>query len=338
MSGSPVLASGDWKTNAELIVDVAELGYLRNEWRTWDATYGVGAFWTLWKPTTLIGTDLDPAKGGGVSTDFTKSGWASRSFDCVVFDPPYRLNGTPDRRYDEDFGITQPASWRERLQLMREGVIECARVLGDGFLLVKCQDQVNGGKKRWQTDYVTEWAASCDLGKVDRLDMLSYRPQPAGRSQKHARTNYSTLLVFKRDWDTSGYCRLCQFFKPLKEFSPSGIERRECRPCGQERKRAWTQGAGREKHLAIKKRHQLKKLYNLTPEQFETMLKAQGGRCAICEADEPGGRGTWHVDHDHESGLVRALLCWQCNRRLGMLENMGLWRELAEAYLRRHRP
>ena len=42
------------------------------------------------------------------------------------------------------------------------------------------------------------------------------------------------------------------------------------------------------------------------------MLGAQGGRCAACGQDEPK-----HVDHDHETGRVRGMLCFLCNQALG---------------------
>jgi hypothetical protein len=53
---------------------------------------------------------------------------------------------------------------------------------------------------RWQTIDFTLVAESCGLGLVDRFDFLSYRPQPSGVRQQHARRNSSQLLVFKRGW------------------------------------------------------------------------------------------------------------------------------------------
>ncbi len=67
---------------------------------------------------------------------------------------------------------------------------------------------------------------------------------------------------------------------------------------------------------AERERFNLKK-YGLTPQAFADILEAQGGRCAICRSDKPGGKGRFHVDHDHASGLVRGLLCNGCNVGLG---------------------
>lgn len=73
--------------------------------------------------------------------------------------------------------------------------------------------------------------------------------------------------------------------------------------------------------------------YGITLEDYERILESQNGGCAICETTTPGGRGNrFHVDHNHETGVVRGLLCWTCNRRLGVLELHG-WVEKAMVYL-----
>lgn len=64
--------------------------------------------------------------------------------------------------------------------------------------------------------------------------------------------------------------------------------------------------------------------FGLTPDQYISMLDAQGGVCAICEKPErsakKGGRiKDLAVDHDHETGAVRGLLCANCNKGIGNL-------------------
>jgi hypothetical protein len=61
----------------------------------------------------------------------------------------------------------------------------------------------------------------------------------------------------------------------------------------------------------------LKAAYGITLDDYERMLGAQGGRCAICGTDEPGGKGRFHVDHCHNSSRIRELLCTRCNTGLG---------------------
>ncbi len=64
---------------------------------------------------------------------------------------------------------------------------------------------------------------------------------------------------------------------------------------------------------------ELRRKYGISLERYREMLESQGSRCAICEADSPGGQGSWHVDHDHETGTVRGLLCSKCNPAIGAL-------------------
>lgn len=180
------------------MVACRDLGYLDDIHEIWDCTYGNGAFWNLWEPLKLLGTDLSPTLTPSVPVDFTDSGFADRQFYSVVFDPPYKLNGTPDVVVDLPYGVHVATRWQDRLDLIRRGMVECARVLGDGYLLVKCMDQVSSGKVRWQTTLIIEWAEVEGLSLVDRLDMPSYRAQPSGVRQVHARRNTSTVLVFRR--------------------------------------------------------------------------------------------------------------------------------------------
>jgi hypothetical protein len=120
------------------------------------------------------------------------------SFDAVVLDPPYKLNGTPTEEVDDRYGVHIVRSWQYRLQLIELGILECSQV-ARRYLLLKCQDQVCAGQKRWQTYQFTKCGEACGLILVDRFDMLGTpRPQPAGRRQVHTQVNYSTLLVFRK--------------------------------------------------------------------------------------------------------------------------------------------
>lgn len=71
--------------------------------------------------------------------------------------------------------------------------------------------------------------------------------------------------------------------------------------------------------------------YGITVEQYEEMLKRQKGGCAIC--GKRPGKKRLHVDHNHETGQVRGLLCAKCNGDLQVLESPGRADALAE-YLR----
>ena len=58
--------------------------------------------------------------------------------------------------------------------------------------------------------------------------------------------------------------------------------------------------------------------YGITKEQYDEMNAKQGGLCAICGTDTPGrNHPTMYIDHDHNTGKVRGLLCCDCNLFLG---------------------
>jgi hypothetical protein len=71
----------------------------------------------------------------------------------------------------------------------------------------------------------------------------------------------------------------------------------------------------RGKRAAIS-RH-LKRLYNITADKYDEILKEQNGSCAICGKSTTEFKRRLAVDHDHGSGKVRGLLCTNCNRGVG---------------------
>lgn len=198
-----VPAAHNWGTNAALISDVAQLGYLGPEMLTLDATFGRGRFWTAWRPRRLVGVDCrvtDKVRPATVA-DNRNLPFPDGTFDAVVYDPDYKLSGTPALGdFDDRYGVHAPKRWQDRLEDQRLGFLECARVLAPGgVLLFKCQDQVCSGAIRWVTDLAsTVWAPAAGLTKTDRFDFLGGgRVQPMeGRTQRHAHGRPSTLLVF----------------------------------------------------------------------------------------------------------------------------------------------
>lgn len=74
----------------------------------------------------------------------------------------------------------------------------------------------------------------------------------------------------------------------------------------------------------------LRNRYGLELDEYQRMLGAQAGACAIC-----GEVRRLVVDHDHETERVRGLLCDRCNNGLGFLERVGFV-DAASEYLLRH--
>ena len=86
------------------------------------------------------------------------------------------------------------------------------------------------------------------------------------------------------------------------------------------------QRRNRRKHLFRKHR--------LTIAQYDQMLQAQGGVCAICHQPEMVERNRHlAVDHDHRTGRIRGLLCLRCNRGLGLFLDLPERLRAAASYL-----
>lgn len=82
----------------------------------------------------------------------------------------------------------------------------------------------------------------------------------------------------------------------------------------------------------LKRERQKLRQWGLTVEAYEQLLTEQGGVCAICSRPCPSGRKL-AVDHDHETGRVRGLLCGVCNRGLGYFKDDKGLLEAAVLYL-----
>ncbi len=74
----------------------------------------------------------------------------------------------------------------------------------------------------------------------------------------------------------------------------------------------------RQNLVKRKRSNKLRFKYGITPEEFDSLLKKQGGHCAVCDRTiEEDGRHL-SVDHDHETGRLRGILCAKHNHALGL--------------------
>ena len=79
----------------------------------------------------------------------------------------------------------------------------------------------------------------------------------------------------------------------------------------------------------------LRREYNITLEEWNTLYEYQGGCCYICKrsTSKKGNKLTLCVDHCHLKGLVRGLLCWQCNKGIAIFQDNSNWLYNASDYL-----
>lgn len=119
---------------------------------------------------------------------------------------------------------------------------------------------------------------------------------------------------------------------------PRAIDReRECVRCGTSfevsiynRTHCSKECSWKSKRLANKekpdyhekiRRDNLRKNFGISIEQYDEMLELQDGCCAICGIEESQLTRRMAVDHDHETGRIRGLLCIECNRGIGALDD-----------------
>jgi hypothetical protein len=76
--------------------------------------------------------------------------------------------------------------------------------------------------------------------------------------------------------------------------------------------------------------------YNFPQELYDERLDDQGGVCAICGTDSPGGRGQFHADHNHQTNQPRGVLCHNCNVALGNFKDNPELLEKAIVYLSKY--
>jgi hypothetical protein len=76
----------------------------------------------------------------------------------------------------------------------------------------------------------------------------------------------------------------------------------------------------RRKHKEEKRNRDYIRNYGITTEVYNQMFVNQNGKCAIC-GRSPVGAERFHVDHDHNTGKIRGLLCLQCNHGIGRFKD-----------------
>lgn len=111
-------------------------------------------------------------------------------------------------------------------------------------------------------------------------------------------------------------CVACKHVKPLASFSRDKSRTQGCHP--------YCKICSRDKRL--------QHAYGATSQDYAVLLKQQNGRCALCNTKQPGkNRKYFDIDHNHETGAIRGLLCSYCNYRIVGIVEQRLKRQGASA-------
>jgi hypothetical protein len=135
-------------------------------------------------------------------------------------------------------------------------------------------------------------------------------------------------------------CVSCGVVQPFDQFyrrKDNGALTGECKSCKVARSRRYYRENTEAHNAVVKKRYDnfgRFQRYGITKELYDKTLQEQGGVCALCASAEPGGKGTWHIDHahpgTHKTGIrtrdggraFRGILCHDCNVNLGAYEKL----------------
>jgi hypothetical protein len=137
-------------------------------------------------------------------------------------------------------------------------------------------------------------------------------------------------------------CSDCGETKPPSAFNASGRKgyiRRRCKACQSVKWAEWY--AAHKSTVAYRDSGRNLRQYGLTRSDYEEMLVAQRGLCAVCGQPETtidkkrAAVRKLAVDHDHETGQVRGLLCGNCNHGVGKFRDSPRLLRAASEYLER---
>ena len=127
-----------------------------------------------------------------------------------------------------------------------------------------------------------------------------------------------------------------------KTWSKSG-KTLSCRPCQKAHEERWRKENPGLLRNRLREQHW--KDYGavnpdgspVTVKDYDNLLAYQDNGCAICGVHEDDTKTNLHLDHDHETGLVRGLLCGPCNRAIGLFKDQTDVILKASAYLLAHK-
>lgn len=132
----------------------------------------------------------------------------------------------------------------------------------------------------------------------------SYCKECRASKNKENYTNRKTVAAENRGQLIAKQCNKCRLLKDASQFYPwpsSDGFTGSCKNCSEYR--------------TSDRKHYLKKKYNITPKEYETLYTKQKSQCALCERKFQ----RLAIDHDHQTGKIRGLLCIACNTGIGKL-------------------
>jgi hypothetical protein len=132
-------------------------------------------------------------------------------------------------------------------------------------------------------------------------------------------------------------CKMCgkEHNKPRSEFCSDSCYKKMWRGCNTARNKTVCRDWYKH-NKAHSKNTRLKRSYGITLQMYSEMLKVQNYQCAICGKHQSECAYGLRVDHNHNTTMVRELLCNECNTGIGFLKESEEILLSAIEYLKRH--
>ena len=136
-------------------------------------------------------------------------------------------------------------------------------------------------------------------------------------------------------------CNKCGKTKPsaafYKRYDHPHLLQATCKDCKRAYSRAWHADKKDDPTYSASRRdRRIRHHYGISQEDYDALIDSQHGVCAGCGTSDPGKHGVFDIDHDHQSGKVRGLLCSPCNRALGFLRDSAETAMNLARYIQEH--
>jgi recombination endonuclease VII len=184
---------------------------------------------------------------------------------------------------------------------------KCGNFLDRGPGTTKCGSCISVKSSVVEHGPVTRVCAECGLSYQGRRRVYctSFCRNTANERAKQDRAG--TVKV------TEKYCGKCGETRPAYMFSMDSTHvdglTSQCRSCKSAKHAAW-----REEHPNHARSSNLMRSYGLTVEEYEFLFQFQEGLCWLCKKPWNSETRRFSVDHDHQTGAIRSLTCFYCNR------------------------
>ena len=168
--------------------------------------------------------------------------------------------------------------------------------------------KTNEEKRRYDKEYRLK-----NKEKIKQYRILNKKKIRESRVEYDIK-NKEKIVKQQKEYKTKNKDRIEELKNEWKKNSPEKIKNYPCMS-NEIRREVYKKYHANNKDKV--RCYKLKKNYNITPEEYDNMFESQNGKCKICGIHQDVLSKKLVIDHDHNTSIIRGLLCDKCNRGLG---------------------